>query len=124
MSSGQHCSLRGMSNDLEQGKLEQELSVVPSANQCSRVKLARILGSLNLLPLACFRSKHVCACFVQVEFKFLTALLAISLVFKPTKRTCLLSVRWTTGLVHSICVLNCSLPRISKPVQSFPFCVS
>ena len=48
---------------------------------------------LNFFLCLCFMNKHVCACFLWVVCRFLTAFLLFSLVFKPAKGTCLPSVR-------------------------------
>ena len=57
------------------------------AHSGSHRKMAKVLGYFHLLPLPCFGSKQVLAHPSQEESRFLTALLLVSLVFKPAKQT-------------------------------------
>lgn len=66
---------------------EQELGSDWGAHSGSHRKMAKVLGNFHLLPLPCFGCKQVLAHPSQEESRFLTALLLVSLVFKPAKQT-------------------------------------
>ena len=76
-----------LSSARQQKGLIQPLTLGWGAPWGSHRKLIRVPWNFNLLPPPCFRSWQVCVHSSWMQSRFLTALLSVSLVFKPIKRT-------------------------------------
>ena len=97
---------------LQEGTLPHP-ALAPSAQSHSRLggshrSRARFAGSFSLLSLPRVESKQVCARSSEERSGFLTTLVLVPLVFKPTERT---PNGQSPRLGHPACDSNHSLPK-------------